>query len=74
MLQRDYERHRVWLVVDTLLLTGIDCAHSAAGPQHHRLLLCVSCDGSLAVDPRRASGPAWVDVGRDNRAEAADRS
>jgi hypothetical protein len=22
MLQRDYERHRVWLVVDTLLLTG----------------------------------------------------
>ena len=53
-LRADHDRHRRWLVVDTVLLVGSGVLALRPGPERHRLLLRLPRGRPLAVDARRA--------------------
>ena len=66
-LQRDYERHRLWLVVDTIGLVGSSILALVPGPQPARVLLRIPRGGPLVVDAGRDAGVAPRDDGPGGR-------
>ncbi len=57
-LQRDYDRHRVWLVVDAIGLVALRPARPRSWPKRGRVLLCFPRRGPLAFNAWRGPGAA----------------